>query len=91
LELNVLIFDNDRERFHMVAAGALVGFVAYVVLFVGIVYANTTQECVLQWVDFPKGPSRVVFRPLISLHKLLDRNVIYTDEPDETRSDFCGE
>jgi hypothetical protein len=91
LELTVRILDNDRERFHMTAAAAVVAFVAYVVVFVGIVNANTTQECTLVWVDFPGGYSRDVFRPLISLHKLIDPNVLYTGEPDETRFDRCGE
>ena len=85
------IFENNRERLHIVAAAAVVAFVAYVVVFVGIVNANTTQECTLVWVDFPEGYSRIVFRPLISLHKLADPNVLYTGEPDETRFDRCGE
>jgi hypothetical protein len=84
-------FDNGKERFYAVAAAALVAFVAYVVIFIGIVNTTTTQECTLEWVDFPEGSIRILFRPLISLHKLVERNVLYTGEPDETRFDSCGE
>ncbi len=90
-ELDMQILDTRSELIHTAAAATILAFAAYVAIFAGIVSKNSDQDCTLKWVDFPKGHVRTVFRPLISLHKLLDQKVLYTGKLDETRSDYCGE
>lgn len=82
---------TTRDRFQIATVITFFAFVVYVAVFIGLVRENTSRECTLVWVDFPKGSSRTIFRPLIETHKLWDENVLYAGETDETRRDFCGE
>ena len=88
-------FDEDNRKFERALAALGMVMVLYVGSFGTIRYRASDDACNMEIIDFPRGPARMFYRPLINLDKLLFRKVIYRDEPDEiarsAREANCGE
>lgn len=87
-------FDEDNRRFEWTMMAAILFAVFYIGSFCMIRVRASSDDCSLQWVDFPRGAIRIVYRPMIVLDKQINHDVLYRDEVDEVRfamKYFCGE
>ena len=88
------LFRESNTQFRWTMAAAFLVCSAYIGAFVIIRLRETSEECGLNRVDFPRGNLRTVYRPLIGFDRYLNYNVVYEGEIDEARfgnNYFCGE
>ncbi len=88
-------FDEDNRKFEKtLAMGAML-----VVVYIGSFWlirssASYEDDCRRQWIDFPTGAVRILYRPLIVWDKYLNNDLLYVGESDQVRlarQQGCGE
>ena len=88
-------FDGDNKKFEKTLAMSAVLAVVYIASF-WLIRSHTSyvDDCRRQWIDFPTGSMRTVYRPLIVWDKYLNDDLLYIGEIDEirlARQSGCGE
>lgn len=88
-------FDEDNKKFQKTLATSAVLAIIYIGSF-WLIRSNTSHDddCRRQWIDFPTGAVRTLYRPLIVWDKYLNDDLLYMGEIDEfrlARQQNCGE